>query len=461
MLTASPSPLRIASRVCAISGLRLLRLYSGSRNASNISKNRGPITRNPGGNGARSNSQRAREEEATASLYEQLFGASSVEAEHDKVDRQEVPRIPLESPDVHQSPDPLQYDEPMTNDSYRRGTEKETAEGPPQVSVLVLRSASKHLTEADFKRLIPQGSHLEGWTLEQGDILKVIPGRDPVTLEQSNYYYLLFSSRLSAFTYQGHALGVHRLVASHTPSSILSPMMPPPGIMAKNIDVHAAIQSFSLVAPNQPIDLRQLKPPLTLGMEAIVRHRGHPFLASRRNQMPYEARLTLEGPQVHEEAIRHFFIMDGMQRGLSWSGNERRSPTVTLWRPPKMGLRNGLLSPMKKASEPEAMRWAARQRAAEEQEALWDAQANETDISREFATQFDFDDGPDGKKTEETEHGWSMKPLDTFVIGFATESAMQSFVHYWHRRPMRTEGFEQEQGARSDSPPIINVEALW
>lgn len=45
------------------------------------------------------------------------------------------------------------------------------AEGP-QTSVLVMRNVSKNLVDDDFRRIIPKGKHVEGWTLEQGDIIK-------------------------------------------------------------------------------------------------------------------------------------------------------------------------------------------------------------------------------------------------------------------------------------------------
>ena len=462
MLTAL-SLRRISSRLCARDSASLPRYYASSRDGDKGSTPR-DITKR-GRQGRRTTAQEdvikaAEEEEKASGLYEQLFGPSSEEQEARSGREEEVPRIPLETPVASRRAviaDALQdvYDVP-TKSNYQKTIEAEIERDGPGVSVLVLRNASKNLAEEDFRRLIPQGSHLEGWTLEQGDILKVIPGRDPVTLERRNFYYLLFSSALGAFSYQGHATRVHKIVASHTPSSILSPIMPPPGIMFNDLDANAAIQSFSLVAPNGTLDLRQLRPPLTPLMRAIVRNRGYPFINARNDRMPFEARLTMEGPQLHESAIRHLFMLSGRRRDLSWSGNDRTMPVVTKWVPPEMGPRNGRLSGM--SHKREAREWSERQEFHELKEAERDvAEALEPGMVGDGATQtsdkadIDFLESQ-GDKT------WQEKEQRTYIVGFPTERAMQSFVHYWHRRPMLTEGFEHLD---SDLPAIANVEALW
>lgn len=99
--------------------------------------------------------------------------------------QKELPRLPLDIPDVLQSQpeadkqglrknkelplDRATYWESMTN------TKKQYARLERQgdfISVLVLNSASKNLGEEDFRRVIPQGKHIEGWSLERGDIIK-------------------------------------------------------------------------------------------------------------------------------------------------------------------------------------------------------------------------------------------------------------------------------------------------
>jgi hypothetical protein len=459
MLTAPLLQRRIAYRVCASGNLHYGWPWTRSRNASKTSRDRAPTRRNAALNEPSRHSAAVVQEEKNANLYEQLFGTSRSEAEQRVSEEEEIPRLPLEDGKVYTPRRPEIRRLPESSGSaYRKLLENgDRAQDQPQISVLVLRNASRHLTEDDFRRLVPQGSHLEGWTLEQGDIIQVIPGRDPATMEQSNFYYLLFSSQLSAFDYQGHATRVYRIVASHTPSSILSPIMPPPGVTARNMDANAAIQSFSLVAPNHPLDLRQLKPPLTPVMQAIVRNRGYPFFVARKDRMPYEARLTLDGPQVHESAIRHFFMKDGKQRGLSWSGDERANPVVTKWVHDER--KHGHMSAMSRKRA--ATEWGMKH---EDAEANREVQRQKTEttaheIQQDHSVQHKSNDAFESMDANCEADGWVSKPRQAFIIGFATERAMQSFVHHWHRRRMETEGFEQD--TRSDLPPIINVEALW
>ena len=458
MLTAL-SLRRISSRRCVRDSASLARYYA----RSNDGRENGPNPRQrtkrvrlgrTEREAGRANAAKEKQEKEM-SLYEQLFGTTSNEQEVSPAREEEVPRIPLEEPSATRRVEiGRQDDSDVPKKSYyQRTIEAQVARDDPGVSVLVLRNASKNLVEEDFRRLIPQGVHLEGWTLEQGDILKVIPGRDPVTLERSNFYYLLFSSALGAFTYQGHATRVHKIVASHTPSSVLSPMMPPPGIMSNNLDANAAIQSFSLVAPNRALDLRQLRPPLTPLMRAIVRNRGYPFLTARKDRMPYEARLTMEGPQLHASAIRHLLRLSGRSRELLWSGGDRQTPVINKWVPPERGLSNGRLSGMSRKRA--AGEWGKRQEIHEQREA-----------EREGADAYTPGDvGADGSSPAEVDlqeasgdRSWQEKERSTYILGFATERAMQSFVHYWHRRSMVTEGFEH---SNSDLPAIANVEALW
>lgn len=362
--------------------------------------------------------------DAGPSLYEQLF-PDQYEAEMKKKRESKVPRLPVKqvvrpvkqvgavdsrrsravdaAEDARRSPESLRMKRHMESQ-------------PSETTVLVLRNASKSLLEEDFKRIIPQGKHLPGWRLDQGDILGVVPGRDLDTLEQANFYYILFSSPLSAFTYQGHATRIHRIVASHTPASIHSAIPPPPGLTIEGMDAHAAIESFTLVPPTQSIDLRQLKPPLPPFLERLIKNRGYSKLVSRKDRLPYEARLTLDGPQLHMSAVKHVLLETARDRGLSWSGGDSLAPRLTKWEP----------------------------RLKDD-----DSIAKDT-RSQEHA---DAVEGTDQQKRR--------TPLLVYVVGFHTERAMQSFVHYWHRRPMKLDTDKRNNLEAAELPPIANVEVLW
>lgn len=170
------------------------------------------------------------------SLYEQLFPEQRKELDSRQDAARRVPRVPLDKETVarkHMFKAPVTFtaeNDVRPSEAARRLEQnmlrEQQASGPVE-SVLVLRNATKNLLEEDFKRLTPHGRHLEGWKMEDSDFIKVVPGRDIKTLERLNYYYLIFSSALSAFAYQGHAIRLHRLVTQQTPQSILSPIAPP------------------------------------------------------------------------------------------------------------------------------------------------------------------------------------------------------------------------------------------
>ena len=376
-------------------------------------------------------------------LIQQLFPEETKRYETAKREAgREVPRLPLQEKSIilektaatpatqHQNPSiteqPLRL---WTARRSREEVERNMRQSGVQTSVLVLRNASLNLVEEDFRRLIPRGKHMEGWTMEQGDILKIIPGRDLATLAQQNYYYLLFSSQLSAFAYQGHATRIFHLAAAHTPSSILSPIAAPKGYTVDGIDVHDAIESFALVPPSQKMELRQLREPLSPLMKTIIQYQGYPSLVKRDGKMPFEVRLTLEGPQLQASTIRWILHASGKARALPWSGGDEIIPKITKWELPYV------LSPL----DHEA--WKKVEERTEDHQARRDAWKAQR-----------LRDGNDGEKRR--------THLSVHIIGFHTEHAAQTFLRFWHRRPMTWEGSGNAK-EEDDLPPIANVEMLW
>ena len=391
----------------------------------------------------RDGAQSSRESTEQPSLIEQLFPEETKRYEEaQRKASREIPRLPFYV---------------SVNRARREGVRRRATETTPlteaqrleehmrrqdavstQTTVLVLKNASTNLVEEDFRRLIPQGKHMEGWSLEQGDIIKIIPGRNLATLEQDNFYYLLFSSKLSAFTYQGHATRISRLAASHTPSSMTSPMPPPPGYMADGMDVHAAIESFALAPASQTLDLRQLQPPLSPMVASIVRNKGYGAVTHRRENMPFEVRLTLEGPQLQASNIRFILLGTAQDRSLAWSGGDELSPKITKYEPKTH------VSPMDRGSRGARSIAHANERTEEEQ--------MERDMAAEEKRL---------KKGDLMEQASRRTPNLVYILGFYTELAAQRFVQYWHRRPMEWKGEGSEKDWEDDLPPVANAEMLW
>ncbi|CAK4034807.1 Hypothetical predicted protein [Lecanosticta acicola] len=372
------------------------------------------------------------------SLIEQLFPEES--KRHERGATREIPRLPIET--LSQTPPsrPVKRPGPRKSPAARK-LEAQVTATHDQTAVLVLRNASRNLTEEDFRRLIPQGRHIEGWTLDQGDFYKCVPGRDLETLAQTNVYYLLFNSALNAFIYQGHAIRISRLVAIHIPSDVTSPVPPPPAYIRDGLDIRSAIEAYALTPPTQKLEMRLLKPPLKPLMKALAKHGAYPMISQRPDKMPFEVRLTLEGPQLGPSMIRHVLMQAGKARGLSWSGSDSAEVSINRYKP------RTNVSP--------------------------------SDTSDRLA-QHVFKDFENHKETaEEAEHGTSSPglatpqkaaaptpapkvrtPIPVYIAGFQTEGAARSFTSHWHRRQLPVDE-QVQRDLEGELPPIINAEYLW
>ncbi|USW55697.1 hypothetical protein Slin15195_G090160 [Septoria linicola] len=384
---------------------------------------------------------------AKPSLIEQLFPEETKRyEEQQRQAAREIPQLPLENLAAPGRP-------PKILRPTRRASEVESvkewsprerkAEGrlrgimaaePSGTAVLVLRNASKNLTEEDFRRLIPQGKHIEGWTLQDGDVLRVVPGRNMDTLEQQNVYYILFTSQLSAHTYQWHVTRIHKLAALHTPTSNTSPIPPPPGYMIEGLDAHAAIQAYALVPPSQRLELRQLNRPFPPLVQSIVKFEGYRSIVQRPDKLPFEVRLTMEGPQLQANTIRHIMLETGKQRNLSWSGGDKYNMQITKWEP--------VVAP--KARDISEF-------AAKNAPGIRDERAS--DLSGRQLSNAQAASEERGARLHRT-------PPHVFILGFYTEIAAQSFITYWHKRSLELPGKEVAE-TDDDLPPIAHVEMLW
>lgn len=386
------------------------------------------------------NPKEKQQDSRAPSLIEQLFPEESKKYTDAQARKErQIPRLPLEIPKHEQTQAdrfrrPAPSDEPKIPPNAARARkmmQEQAARAGQQTSVLVMLDASKNLTIEDFRRLIPQGAHMEGWTLEEGDILKVIPGRNLATLAQENFYYLLFSSPLSAFVYQGHATRISRLAISATPNSLHNALAPGPGYIVNGMDAHAAVQAYTLTPPMREPRLRQLKPPLSPLVDSIVSNGGYSAIVNRPDKMPYEVRLTLEGPQIPMSRVRSVLHASGRDRALEWSGGHEANLKITKYEPQSTAFDQE--DPPRDPSE-----------RTEHTQLQWDM--NRARISSRTS--------PDDETTQRRR-----KAAPVYIIGFHTELAAQSFIRHWHRRPMSLG--REEEDEEGDLPPVANVELLW
>ncbi|KAK8192749.1 hypothetical protein M8818_007921 [Zalaria obscura] len=374
-------------------------------------------------------------------LLEELFPeeARRTSGEERKRER-EIPRLPLAQPDPSTvAPPPPRKEQGPPKSQRARELEEQLAAQNEQISVLVLRNASKSLTEEDFKRVIPKGKHIEGWNLEQGDIIQVIPGRNTTTLERENHYFLLFKSAISAFTYQGHVSRLHNLARAHAPSSLLSAIPPPPGLEIDGEDVHAAMESYALLPPSQNISIRQLRPPLSPLVQQLIRHRGYPHVVNRPDRSPAEVLLRLEGPSLTLSELQDAFRKSEEDRMLPWTRQTMGGLQIAKWE-----VKSKPVSPLS-------------DEALDEGPSSEEPQLNEESKEPETVTYTAFQSDAEQKaRLEEAENARKRSPA--FILGFQDLAEAESFARYWHRRPVELEDFSFDMG---DSAPIANAEVLW
>ncbi|KAH6616679.1 hypothetical protein C7974DRAFT_319112 [Boeremia exigua] len=210
----------------------------------------------------------ASDELSEQSLLDELFPEASSRAP-DLSKRRAPPKLALPTP-AHP------YIRPVSIDS-RTDREKSVdafrARGE-QTTVLQLANCSTALTEADFRRLIPRGLHLDTWSRE-GEFYKIIPGRDPLSLARLPFYFLLFHTPASALAYQKNVARLSKLSALHAPGSIHSPIAPPRGYLENSEDIHALTSSFVLQPQGHPLGLHMLMQPYNRPLRALFQAGGY------------------------------------------------------------------------------------------------------------------------------------------------------------------------------------------
>ena len=183
----------------------------------------------------------------------------------------------------------------------------------------MLRNASKTLVEDDFTRLIPQGLHIEGWTLDQADIVKVVPGRNTSTLERQNFYFILFNSRAAMNAYRTHVISLHSLSSRHVQSSLTSPIPPPPGYHLNGQDIDSLLQTYTLLPPSRIMHLLPLPMQVSPSIVDIIHSLGYPDIVKGPLKEPYVVMIRLEGPQLPITMVKGVLGKVERERRIPWN----------------------------------------------------------------------------------------------------------------------------------------------
>ncbi|KAI9802958.1 MAG: hypothetical protein M1825_002189 [Sarcosagium campestre] len=288
-----------------------------------------------------------------------------------------------------------------------------TAQDSRVGAVLVLQKASPFLSESDFRRVVPSGWHLAGWK-STGDITQIIPRRDPQTMAATGDYFILFPSTAAAQAYLEHVTHLHRLAHAHTPTSIESPLVPPPGYVVDGLDVHRVLQSYTLLPPSQPLRIKLLTPPFSRHLQALIARGGYETV-SESKPLGKTAVLAVFGDlQPSERAIRDLVVR-----------NEKRNNSRD-WET----LRDRLTITRLEAPPPQTVL------------------ATGVEGDGTAAAAVDASDKSQARTAGAL--GW--------VIGFPREAEARTFIREWHRRPFPA---KDGDGSKDDLAPLMDIQFLW
>jgi hypothetical protein len=204
---------------------------------------------------------------------------------------------------------------------------------------------------------------------------------------------------------------LHRISQIHTPSSITSPLPPPPGYLKDGEDLHALMQAFTLIPSSQHhISIRMLKKPFRPAMRRILAAGGHPAIVARQSISEDLVLLSLDKGHVGIYDLRAAIGRHGKERNLQWNLLPGKEDIVRL--------------------------------------AGGKAVAEDGEVGAELEALRDVEEKK-GKKWQPPR----------FILSFKDNQEARRFVRAWHRRPFPLTTGPQNPG--DEGPPIVNAELLW
>jgi hypothetical protein len=365
-----------------------------------------------------------------ASLVEQLFPEETKRYQAQRANQQDVSRSTPESQTVPSERDvPLMFRRKMQEPKFladfpaeATNEDKEEYKKIALRRIIHVRNVSVHLTEDDFRRLVPRGEHIEGWRSDRDDIIRAIPLRDPKTLQHKGEYYLLFHDLEAARSYNEHARQIQTVAARHTPKSEYSGIPAAPGHREDGVDIDSVVRAYTVALPTQPLNMTMVPLPYEGEEKLLVTYCGVPPYQRRNGRTPFEVRFTMEGPQLTIGALRHIIMEDGIERGQSWSGTESKELTIWEWDP-----------------------WSS--------SPITEAKARDLAQADTRRAASPRGDKPNPKTQRRT-------PNTIFLISFATKEAAQSFVCYWHRRTIEKQVIGHLDIAFATDAPVADVQYI-
>ncbi|MCJ1431141.1 hypothetical protein MMC27_000492 [Xylographa pallens] len=357
------------------------------------------------------------------SLLEQLFPeeakTQAKASEHGRKVQEELARLP--PPEFDELYESLNDDSDYMQLTSKLKTREATINAFRQknTTILLLSRVSTALCDADFRRIVPRGIHIEEWR-GPGDILKVIPSRDMSSLSPTSNYYLLFSNPAYARAYQNHVIHLHQLAQTYTPTSLDFPMPPPPGVLDnKGQDVYALLQDFTISPPSVRMSLRVLIPPYHANLQRLLENEGYPQLVQPENKTGRAVLFWVDGHQPSALSVKTMLSKDGRDRGLQWG-------------------------PLRGHGEIEVLHVQAEHSGGE---------IGANDIT-------DPGDGHGRSEWRDTELKPKRHGHQRWIISFEDEAEARRFVRVWHRRPYPFP-LQEESPSYGEPAPLVHAEYMW
>ncbi|KAF2852774.1 hypothetical protein T440DRAFT_466352 [Plenodomus tracheiphilus IPT5] len=318
------------------------------------------------------------------------------------------------------------------------------------ITVLQLAHCSTELTEVDFLRLIPKGKHIEGWR-RGGEFFKIIPGRDPVSLERMPFYYLLFNDTEAALAYQKNAARLHKLSALYQPTSILSAVPALKGFLEDGEDLHSATLSYNLAPTQEPLHMTTVMQPYNPALRSLFDRGGYtPIVPNvdEQGQRIWKVLMRIEGYEPTPLDLFNIFKMYAFYSGMQLP---LRTESITSIHRLRDIINLKTTTKPTSSIGPRAYGTAAHNNARTKLNVTYEDPGIQS---------FMVDDNSSDTTVAELNQYVMNRVYNRWVIDFDNEAAARRFAFDWHRRILptlkRASAWEDSEEAR-----ICNTEVLW
>ncbi|RMZ71724.1 hypothetical protein GMOD_00006868 [Pyrenophora seminiperda CCB06] len=323
-----------------------------------------------------------------------------------------------------------------------------------QVAVLQLTNCSTQLTETDFRRVIPKGKHIEGWRRD-GDFYKVIPGRDPLSLERLPFYYLLFKTAEAALAYQKNVSRLHKLSALHQPASIFSAIPPPMGFLEEGEDIKTAISSYNLLPTHHPLSLNMLMQPYNPALRALIERGGYQPIASsvdRGGRPIWRVLMHIEGYEPRPSDLFKIFSHDAYTHGMT------------------LPLRNESQSSIHRVRDMINLRMSSKLVSSARPRAYGTFDHSKLPLAEPTHEMMTFDDpaiqnlmaGADEDGSAQQMNQLVMNRVyNRWVIDFEDEDSARRWCAIWHRKVLPDLSDRKGGWKDTEEERVCNTEVLW